>query len=75
MTTAQEKNEQVLAVLANAEGPLTPLSIAWRVSKPWCMSCGYPASNKISPVLKRIGAVSPARGKWLHPDKAKGGAA
>lgn len=75
MTTAQERNKQVLAVLANAEGPLSPLSIAWRVSKPWFMSCGYPAPNKISPVLKRIGAFRQARGKWLHPDKAKGGAA
>lgn len=70
MTTSQERNEQVLAVLAKAEGPLTPTCIAWQIRQPWCMSCGYAASNKISPVLKRIGAVSPARGKWLHPDKA-----
>lgn len=74
MTTAQEKNEQVLAVLAKAEGPLTPTEIAFRIRQPWCEYQGWPQSNSINPVLKRIGAISPVRGKWLHPDKAKGGA-
>lgn len=72
MTTAKERNEQVLAVLAKAEGPLTPTEIAWRIKQPWCMCWDYPQSNKISLVLKRIGAISPVRGKWLHPDKASG---
>jgi hypothetical protein len=73
MTTAQERNEQVLAVLAKADKPLTPTDIAFRIRQPWCRHQGWPQSNTISPVLKRIGAFSPSRGKWLHPDK-KGGA-
>lgn len=68
MTTAQEKNEQVLAVLANVDRPITPTEIAGRIGKEWCLSCGYPQSNKINPVLKRIGAIRVGAGKWMHPD-------
>lgn len=75
MTSAQEKNEQVLKVLANSARALTPSEIAASIRQPWCMPYGDPCSHKISPVLKRIGAFSPTRGRWLHPSRAKGGTA
>lgn len=63
---AEERNEAVRTVLREALAPMTPSDIACKVRQPWCYD-GYPSSAAISPVLKRIGAVSPKRGKWSLP--------
>jgi len=80
MNTAQEKNEQVLAVLRAATKPMGPTEIAIRIKQPWCCVWGFgpsPAvfgsSAVITPVLRRIGAVRHNGGKYTMP--VNGGAA
>lgn len=68
MTTAQERNAAVLAVLKAATEPLGPTEIARRINQPWC-----PQSPAIMPVLRRIGAVRHPGGLYTKPEQ-KGGA-
>lgn len=60
---AEQRNEKVRAVLLVADGPLAPSEIGRRIGEPWCCWGRDGMSAPISPVCKRIGAVS-HKGKW-----------
>ena len=73
MTTTQERNAAVLAVLNAATEPLGPTEIARRVDQPWCWYCDSrgpvsPSSAAITPVLRRIEAVRHEGGRYTKPD-------
>lgn len=60
-----ERDEKVRAVLAAATEPLGPTEIARRIGEHWCTIKGrWPQSNVIVPVLRRIGAVAVAKGRY-----------
>lgn len=70
MSTAAERNEQVLAVLRAATEPLGPSEIGRRVGKPWSLydhSGQFGSSAAVTPVLRRIGAVRHKGGKYTAP--------
>lgn len=54
----------VLAVLKNSNDALGPTEIARRIGEDWCFRDGYPQSNAINPILKRIGAVRESNGLY-----------
>ena len=82
---ADEKNADVLRVLAAHKNALTPTEIAWAVENSrggregWSIQRipGYaPMANTslVSAVLRRIKALKVGRGLWLKPGaKVKGG--
>jgi hypothetical protein len=70
VTTAQEREDQVRAVLKDAIHPMAPQQIARIICKEWCCYGGKASgatSAPVSVVLKRIGAVAVKRGLWILP--------
>jgi hypothetical protein len=65
MSTAEERNEKVRAVLKAAIAPMTPSQIAEQIKEDWCWSRWGSNTAAISPICKRIGAVAVRRGQWV----------
>ena len=70
MTSAEQRNADVAAVLAAADHGLSSGEIALAIKKPWCMRSGWPCSPTVSPVLKRIGAIKLRHGVWVAATQA-----
>lgn len=59
------RDRAVLKVLQEAKEPIGPSEIARRINQPWCVDdTGNPLSSRITPILRRIGAVRHAAGRW-----------
>ena len=68
-----DRDNKVRAVLEATSIPLGPTEIARRIDEEWCVAGGaggYPMSNTIVPVLRRIGAVGD-RGKYTLTTEKK----
>lgn len=67
-----DRDNKVRAALEETSVPLGPTDIARRIGEKWCMPggavSGYPMSNVIVPVLRRIGATG-ERGKYTMRPK------
>lgn len=72
-TTAEQRNDQVHAVLQAASEALGPTEIARRIDQLWCINVTsrtkYPQSSAVVPVLRRIGALT-LKGKYWMPKVA-----
>ena len=71
--TAEQRNDQVRAILQAASKALGPTEIARRIDAEWC-SLPYrgrrsPQSAPVVPVLRRIGALT-LKGKYWMPKVA-----
>ncbi len=69
IVTTKERETAVLAVLNAAVIPLGPSEIGARIGASWS-SYGGPTGGKsaaVVPVLRRLGAVRTAGGKYIKP--------
>lgn len=67
---ASHRNGAVKRVLLAAGKAITSSEIAREIREPWCMYAGdYENTAAISPVCRRIGAISVSRGKWAADPK------
>lgn len=71
---AEERNQAVLAVLRATDHAIGPTEIAKRIGAQWCVHPQHgPQSAPITPVLRRIGALRTAAGRYLCPPDARQG--
>ena len=73
--TAEQRNDQVRAILQAASEALGPTEIARRINQDWCIIRGnngradFAQSAPVVPVLRRIGALT-LKGKYWMPKVA-----